>query len=100
MIIRVFRARVHEGKQEEFERFFLNKALPMIKSRQGLISVSIGTPLPSTPDEFVMIMVWKDIDALKGFAGPEWENAVIDPDEGHLIKETFVHHYEAAVLAE
>jgi heme-degrading monooxygenase HmoA len=100
MIIRVFRARVQEGKREEFERFFLNKALPMIKSRKGLISVSVGTPVASTPDEFVMIMVWQDIDSLRLFAGAEWENAVIDPDEGHLIKETFVHHYEVAVLPE
>jgi heme-degrading monooxygenase HmoA len=94
MIIRVFRARVFEGKQEEFEQFFLNKALPMIKSMEGLVSVSVGKPSESTPTEFMMTTVWRDLDSLKGFAGENWLNAVIDPDEADLLVETFAHHYE------
>ena len=95
MIIRVFRAIVHPGKQREFEQFFLNKALPKIKAQPGLVSVMVGKPIESSPAEFLMTTVWQDVNALKGFAGEQWQNAVIDPDEVHLLKETFVHHYEA-----
>ena len=95
MIVRVFRAIVHPGKQREFEQFFLNKALPKIEAQPGLVSVMVGKPIESSPAEFLMTTVWQDVNALKGFAGEQWQNAVIDPDEVHLLKETFVHHYEA-----
>lgn len=97
MIVRVFRALVHDGKQGEFEKFFFEKALPTIKSQPGLVGVSIGTPIKETPNEFMMTTVWKDLEALKGFAGENWHEAVIDPDEADLLCETFVHHYQHAV---
>ena len=95
MIIRVFRALVHPGMQQDFEQFFMNKALPNIQAQSGLVSVMVGRPLVTSPTEFLMITVWRDVNALKGFAGEQWQNPVIDPDEVHLLKETFVHHYEA-----
>ena len=98
MLIRVFRALVHPGKQHEFEQFFMNKALPNIKAQPGLVSVMVGKPLDTSPAEFLMVTVWQDVNALKGFAGEQWQNPVIDPDEVHLLKETFVYHYEGAHL--
>jgi heme-degrading monooxygenase HmoA len=98
MIIRVFRAVVHDGKQDEFKKFFLGTALPLVKSQQGLVSVSVGTPNERTPNEFVMVMVWQNLEALRAFSGNKWYEAVIHPDEAHLLKETFLHHYEAAVV--
>ena len=96
MIIRVFRARAYPDKVQEFERFFLDKALPMVKAQRGLVSVTVGTPLEPTSNEFVMVMIWDDISAVKAFAGEAWQNPVIDPAEADLLMETFVHHYEAA----
>ena len=72
MITRVFRAIVHDNKQDEFQEFFLRIALPSVKSHSGLESVSVGRPLPSSPNEFSMVMVWKDIESLKEFAGENW----------------------------
>lgn len=94
MIIRVFLAKVREGKHREFEQFFLEKAVPHVKSQPGLVSLSVGRPLPSSPDEFLMTMFWKDIESVKAFAGSEWERAVILDDERHLLKEGFVYHYQ------
>ena len=96
MIIRVFRAVVQPGQQPEFERFFLTKALPRLQAQPGVLSVTVGKPLTATETEFLMITVWHDLAALQGFAGEHWQNAVIDPAEAHLLKETFVHHYAAA----
>jgi quinol monooxygenase YgiN len=97
MIIRVFRAIVHDDKIEEFEKFFLDKALAIVRAQPGLISVSVGKPMEQTPNEFMMTTTWEDIGALKGFAGEHWQSAVIDPEEADLLRETFVHHYEEAV---
>ena len=35
-------------------------------------------------------------DAIRGFAGEDWNQAVVLPEEAHLLKETFVHHYVVA----
>jgi hypothetical protein len=94
MILRFFRAIVHDGAQDEFRGFFLGKALPNVRAQTGLVSASVGLPRPETPNEFSMTMVWKDLNALKGFTGENWQKAVIDPDEVHLLKETHLNHYE------
>ena len=43
-----------------------------------------------------MVMVWRDLDALKGFTGENWQAAVIHSDEVDLLKETHVYHYDLA----
>ena len=93
MIVRFFRAIVHDGKQEEFKTFFLDTALPLVRSQDGLISASVGLPHESSPNEFSMVMVWRDLQALKGFAGETWGQAVVHPDEAHLLEKTFVSLY-------
>ena len=96
MILRFFRAEVHPGSQEEFRRFFLDKALPNIRRQKGLVSVMVGLPRPEAPCEFSMCMVWRDVEAIKGFAGENWNKAVIDPDEVHLLSQTHLYHYDLA----
>ena len=95
MIIRVFRARVHDGKQQEFELFLRNRALPLLQQQKGMISVQIGTPMEHTPNEFVVVVVWRDLAALKGFTGEQWQEPVTDPGEELMVAETFLHHYFA-----
>ena len=96
MIIRFFRAIVHDGQQDGFKAFFLETALPLVRSQEGLVSASIGLPHEGSPNEFSMVMVWRDLEALKGFAGRDWERAVVHPDEAHLLRETHVYHYHLA----
>ena len=96
MILRFFRAIVHDGSQDEFRKFFLGTALPNVRAQAGLVSVSVGLPRPESPREFSMQMIWKDLESLQGFAGTNWRNAVIHPDEAHLLAETHVYHYELA----
>ncbi len=94
MIVRVFRVVVHDGKEREFEAFFRDTALPLMRSQEGLVSITPGLPRPETPTEFCMVMVWRDLDALKAFAGEDWQHAHIHPDEALLVRERSVHHYE------
>lgn len=97
MIIRVFRAVVHEGKQEEFERFFRSTAIPLLEAQRGMLGLSVGRPMSPSTNEFVMVTHWESHDALVGFTGENWNQAVIDSREAHLLKETHVHHYESMV---
>jgi hypothetical protein len=54
VVVRVFRARVHPGKEGEFERFVIET----------------------------------------GIAGPDWQKAVIEPEEEHMLAQVFCDHYE------
>lgn len=95
MIIRVFRARVGETYNNDFERFLRHGPLPFIAARPGLVAQYVGRPLDATGKEFVYVTVWEDVDSLRGFAGEDWQRAVIDPEEEHMLEETLIDHYEA-----
>jgi hypothetical protein len=41
------------------------------------------------------ITVWEDVESIQAFAGERWQEAVITPDEEHLLKGTWIEHYEA-----
>lgn len=97
-IVRVFRAVVHPGKEEEFKSFFLNDAVPLLRQHRGLVSVQVGLPREETPQEFMMTTVWSSVEALAEFSGENWREAVIDPREKDLLLETNVdHYYEASI---
>lgn len=92
-IIRVFRAVVHSGQEAAFADFFLNEALPLVKRQDGLLAVQVGLPLRDGEREFLMVTTWRDTDALKGFAGERWSEAVVDPRERPFLSRTSVTHY-------
>ena len=94
MIVRVFRAVVHAARRAEFEDFFRNTAIPPMRAQDGLLSLTAGLPRPETPDEFCMVMVWRDVTALAAFAGPDWRQPHIDPSGTGVAKERHLHHYE------
>ncbi len=96
MIVRVFRAKVHQGKAEEFARFFLEEALPLVRQQPGLVSADAGCPLTPTDEEFVMVSVWKDLESLRSFCGDDWQEAKILPAERPFLRKTVVHHYKGA----
>ena len=93
MIIRVFLADIVPGKEEEFKSFFLDQALPMIKAQKGLIEVMVGLPINPSSQLFMMSTTWKDLESLKQFAGENWEDAVIDDEERHLLLGASVDHF-------
>ena len=92
-IIRLFRATIKPGSESQFQRFFLEEALPMVRRQAGLVSVQVGLPIENSPSQFSMITTWRDLASVKKFAGANWEQAVIDPREAPFIEESFVSHY-------
>ncbi|WP_095011980.1 antibiotic biosynthesis monooxygenase family protein [Tsuneonella mangrovi] len=93
MILRQFRVTIHRGKEDEFEKVFRDEILPMVKAHDGLEWVAAGKPYNGAPNVFCMTMLWRDLDALKGFAGNEWNTARIEPEEAHLIEATELEHF-------
>jgi hypothetical protein len=36
---------------------------------------------------------WDSVGALQAFAGPPWQEAVVEPDEEHMLAEVVCDHY-------
>lgn len=94
-IIRVFRAQIHAGRENEFRAFFDDQAIPEIREQDGLVQVIVGAPSETNPSEFVMISIWSDLEKMKRFVGDTWQEALIVPEEAPLIVKAEVYHFEA-----
>ena len=95
MIIRVFRPTIHPGKEDEFEAFLQETAVPLVSQQSGLVAQQVGKPRGSSSTEYLYVTVWDDVESIRAFAGERWQEAVITPDEEHLLKSTWIGHYEA-----
>lgn len=96
MIVRVFQVETHPGKEAEFEEFFRNTAIPLMQKQEGIVALTAGASRPETPNQFCMVMVWRDLEAMKAFVGEDWRSAHIHPDEAELVKARRITHYELA----
>ncbi len=94
MIIRVFRPTIHPGKESEFEAFLHETAVPLVSQQAGLVAQHVGRSQDPSSAEFLYVTVWEDVESIRAFAGERWEEAVITPDEAHLLTETWIGHYE------
>jgi heme-degrading monooxygenase HmoA len=95
VIIRIFRPTIYPGKEREFESFLRNTAIPLVSQQSGLIAQHLGKPRDPSSTEYLYVTVWENVESIRAFAGERWEEAVITPDEEHLLKETWIGHYEA-----
>jgi heme-degrading monooxygenase HmoA len=94
VVIRVFRPTIHPGK-DEFEAFLRETAVPLVSSQSGLLAQHVGRPREPSSTEYLHVTVWDDVESIRAFAGEAWQEAVITPDEEHLLKATWIGHYEA-----
>ena len=94
MIVRVFRARIHPGKEDEFERFLTDTGVPMVRTAKGCTHVTAGQSRWSEQPEFVVVTHWESVEAVQAFAGPDWREPVIEPEEEHMLAAVFCDHYE------
>ena len=94
MIVRVFRARIHEGKEDDFQRFVLEKGVPMTNAAEGCTHVTVGKSRSGQP-EFVVVSHWDSVEALQAFAGPNWQEAVVLPEEEYMLETVVCDHYES-----
>jgi len=93
MIIRVFRATIREGRTADFKRMVEEQSIPWMEQADGMLGCFPGEPLPGSPREFVMVSLWRDVDALREFAGSSWDTPVVTPDEAPLVEKMSAHHY-------
>ena len=69
MVVRVFRVRVHPGKEDEFERFVIETGVPMVKAQAGCTHVTAGKSHWSEQPELVVVTHWRSVGRSAGVRG-------------------------------
>jgi hypothetical protein len=55
----------------------------------------VGKPRDPSSTGYLYVTVWENVESIQAFAGERWEEAVITADEEHLLKDTWIGHYDA-----
>ena len=93
MIVRVFRARVREGRVAEFKQMVQQQSIPWLEKSDGMLGFYPGAPVDENARDFVMISLWRDVEAIRAFAGEAWDDPVVTEDEAPLVEHMTAEHY-------
>src|SRR5689334_22312360 len=67
VIVRVFRAKIREGKVEEFKKLVQEQSIPWLERSAGMLGYYAGEPLGTQSRQVVMVTLWRDIQSLISF---------------------------------
>ena len=96
MIARIWHG---ETKIEDFEKytaFMKSKAIPDYRNTDGFIKLIFLRRRDGNTGHFTLITFWKNIEAIKNFAGEDFEKAKYYPEDKNFLLyfEEKVIHYE------
>lgn len=90
MIARVWRGWTAPDDADAYERFLREDLFPQVRRLEGFRGAHIlRRPAPDGDVEFVTITMFESLDAVKSFAGEDYETPVIEPEAQRLLS-----HYE------
>jgi heme-degrading monooxygenase HmoA len=95
-IARIWRGRTLTAKADEYERYLNESGISKIRATAGNRGVTVLRRTDGDKTEFLVMSLWDSIDAVKKFAGEDYQKAVILPkDREYLLEvEPNVLHYE------
>jgi heme-degrading monooxygenase HmoA len=96
MIARIWKGRTRVEQYEEYTDFTRRNAIPDYSNTDGFIGLSFLRTKTDTEAHFTLITYWKDIDAIKRFAGNDYDRAKYYPDDQLFLLEfpEKVEHHE------
>jgi heme-degrading monooxygenase HmoA len=96
MIVRMWHGRVPTSKADAYRRFLNERAIPDYRSVAGNLSVHILERNEGEITHFATMTFWKNMEAIKGFAGDDVELAKYYPEDQEFLLELEpkVIHYE------
>jgi heme-degrading monooxygenase HmoA len=98
VIARIWRGAVKAGDGDAYADYMRATGLPAYRSTPGNRGAWMLRRDARDRSEFVMFTLWDSLDAVKAFAGEDYERAVFYPeDDRYLIERDLVStHYDVA----
>ena len=96
MILRIWRAYADASSADEYPRHLLDKVRPELERIAGFNGLFLVTRQHGDEVEYVVQTLWDSMEAIRTFAGPHPERAVVEPAAAALLLrfDTTVDHYE------
>jgi heme-degrading monooxygenase HmoA len=96
MIARSWHGRVPTSKADAYYGYLLRTGLADYRATPGNRGVYVFRRTEGTITHFVLTTFWESFDALRAFAGADYERARYYPedDEYLLEREPYVRHYD------
>ena len=96
MIARIWHGKTRIEKMEDYTRFLTNVALPDYQSVRGYKGLRFLRQARGNEADFILITFWESFDAIKAFAGEDFNKAkYYKEDQDFLLEfEENVQHYE------
>jgi heme-degrading monooxygenase HmoA len=98
-IARIWHGRVPLARADEYRQYLFDAGVKKIASLKGNRGVQMWVRKSESEGEFMIVSYWDNIDAIKGYAGPTYENVHDLPRDNEFLidKETKVRHFEIDV---
>jgi heme-degrading monooxygenase HmoA len=103
MIARMWHGRVPRSKATAYEAYLYETGLPDYHATPGNLGVYLLRRDEGDVTHFTTLTFWESIDAIKAFAGDDYERARYYPEDDDFLLErepTVVHHQVVDVAAE
>jgi heme-degrading monooxygenase HmoA len=96
MIARFWRGITSKSKADEYFEYLKKTGLKDYGSTEGNRGVYVFRRLEDDHAVFLLVSLWESYDAIKKFAGPDFEKAVYYPEDKKFLleMEPNVVHYE------
>jgi heme-degrading monooxygenase HmoA len=98
MIARLWSAHTTSALTHAYLNHFSASVQPALRKFPGYVGSAVMTREVQGSVEILVATLWQSREAIDAFAGPDRENAVVDPEAGALLTEydRRVRHYEIA----
>ena len=98
-VARIWHGRTPLARAEEYRQYLFDAGVRKIASIPGNRGVQLLVRKGESEAEFMVVSYWDSIDAIKGYAGPTYENAHDLPRDAEFLieKENKVRHFEIDV---
>lgn len=101
MIARIWHGITPKSKADEYVEFLNRTGVPDYQATEGNLGVHVLCRVEGEQAHFLTLTFWESVDAIKVFAGEDYEKARYYPeDKDYLLEfEEKVTHYEVVFSA-
>jgi heme-degrading monooxygenase HmoA len=96
MIIRAWRGRASRSRSDAYPKHFRAVVIPELRTVPGFLGAQLCRRAEGDKVEFLVLTRWQSMAAVRAFAGPTVDKAVVEPGAVTALDdfEDIVRHYE------
>jgi heme-degrading monooxygenase HmoA len=96
MIVRSWRGRARRLKADAYPKHFREAVIPALREVPGFLGAQLSRRADADAVEFLVLTRWQSMDAIRAFAGPAVDKAVVEPGAIAALDDFdhTVQHYE------